>query len=171
MILKLIGSALIVFSCTLFGYTFKGKCLIRIKELENMLLCVEIAEKEISMFLSNVVDIFNKIIVYATDYNKVIFTKALNAHQNSDGEVFSKVWANTLNTVNNDIYTKEEISTFKKFGILFSVGDINIQNGNISELKTSLIKLINKAKENENKLCVSSKIGIYTGIVISVFLL
>ena len=87
MILKLIGSSLIFISCSLFGYTFKRKSLIRIKELENILLCIEITEKEISLFLSNIVDIFDKIIGYATYYNKNIFTTAMKEYQKSHNDL------------------------------------------------------------------------------------
>ena len=171
MILKLIGSSLIFISCSLFGYTFKRKSLIRIKELENILLCIEITEKEISLFLSNIVDIFDKIIGYATYYNKNIFTTAMKEYQKSDGEFFSKVWDENLENINNDIYSYNEICILKKFGLLLGGGDTSMQKKIIAELKTSLIELINNEKENEKKLSVSPKIGMYTGIVISVFLL
>jgi len=171
MIVKIIGFLIIVFSCGTFGYSVKRKHIIRLKELDNMLLCADILEKEMNLFLSTLEDAFSAVYPYASSYNKSIFKNAVKLHNESDGDSFQNIWIDTLNKAGNDIYNKEDTEVLKKFGNLLGVGDSQIQKENTISLKNSLHELIMDAKSKNEKINLFPKIGIYSGIIIAILLI
>ena len=172
MALKVLGSIFIILSCSFCGYSIKYKHSLRVKELENLLTCFDVININIATNLNNIYETLENVLSCSSEINRKIFEYLLSNQKRICDSSFSVLWKEALEKVNLEynIYEKEDMDALCKFGNMFGTGNYEIQSENIKTLKVAISKLIDKAKDDEKKLNVSAKIGIYAGIVLSVLL-
>ena len=173
MILKIVGMFLITFSCGTYGYLIKYKHIVRVRGIENFLLCFDILSSEITINSNTICNSFIKVINYADEYNRTLFNKTLELYNDSDGDTISCIWETVINEtfIRDKIYSSEDVDVLKKFGTLLGCGDINLQKDNIDNVKLLLNKHLTDAKLKNDKVNNTAKLGLYIGIIISVVLI
>ena len=171
-IIRTIGIVFIMFSCCLCGYATKYKYNMRIHELENFLLCIDMLQKEITLKSSTIYNSLLKLLDYADEYNINFFLKVMEIQRDSDGESISEIWntAITEATSTTAIYNNNDINIIKGIGGALGCVDITVQKENLDAIKTLLSEAIQSSKVNKDKIHISSKIGVYVGIIVSILL-
>ncbi len=172
MFLKIIGASIIILSSSLIGITVKQRHKILISELDNLMSCLRIIKQEISLSLSDITSIFEKRLSYASGQNYIIFDNFIRKAKNSNGDALSDTWTNSLREVQaNLLYCKEDLLIITELGSLLGAGDSNTQNDNIINIENKLQERIKIYNSKTEKTDISSKLGIYAGIVIVILLI
>lgn len=172
MLLKIFGALLIFISCLVCGYSVKALYSMRTKELENFLSCMDVFLNEICYSMNSISDAINNMLNYSSAYNKRFFEDFLNMYKNSDGTKIGDVWHQAVNNAEkyNTIYSKNDIEAIKRLGNLLGRGDVNHQSDNINTLKNEISRNIADSKAINEKMSISTKLGIYIGIIIVIIL-
>ena len=173
MVIKSVGVMLITISCALCGCSVKYKHNVRIKELQNLLLCFDIIGIEIAANLCNIYYAIKKAMEQASEINYILFSNVYINHKKLNEASFSSLWCEALDNIKSEymIFEDRDIEIFQKFGNMFGAGNTDEQEKNICVLKKSINTLLDEAIEKGKKINLSVKIGVYTGIVISILLI
>lgn len=172
MFLKLLGVLIIMISTILMGYCINEKNKNHIAELKNLVLCMEVFENEIRYNSYDIITALEKIGTKATFHNSILFDSFYHNAQNAGGEQLSVVWDKSLMEVSDKLcFDNKDIFEIRNFGKILGSGDSETQLKNILNFIISLKDNIEKAEEKVVKNGnVFSKLGIYFGLLIAVFL-
>lgn len=171
-ICKLLGCTLVFLSCSLAGYAFKNKTLLRVGELENMMSCMKVLENEIRVSMSDITAASSKVLEVAQNSNVFLFENLISATEINDGQTLSELWKKSvLSIIGKSYYSESDIKLFMRFGDVLGSGDAQSQIDNLKIFRTDLSKELEDARgEVDQKGTLYGKIGVYIG-VISVILL
>ncbi len=173
MFIKLSGCVFIFFSSFLMGLSFKQYTKRRLLSLENMLHCMQLFETEIRFSVNDIISSTEKILEFAENDNAVIFNSFLNNAHSRDGRALSEVWKLTVEKVADCVcYNKEDLKVLMEFGAALGTGDVETQIKNINclcgALRENIDFIKNKVIKNDD---VYSKMGIYVGMLLIIFLI
>ena len=173
MLLKLSGCVLIFFSSFLFGRSFKVSTKRRLLSLENMLSCMQYFETEIRFSMNDIICATEKILKIAVSDNALLFKTFLDNAQNTDGRALSEIWKSTVEKTGDKLsYDKDDLKVITEFGTALGSGDVENQIKNVERLCLSLRENIDYVKNKASKSDdVFSKLGIYTGALLVIFLI
>ena len=171
LIVRCIGSLIIILSCVLMGYISQLKSKFAAKELENIVLCMEMFNVEVQNKQLNIIDSFKNIYEYASYSNQTIFVDFIKLYNEQMNTNPCDIWNTSLiNNSNKLLFSKEELNILAEFGALLGTGDKNIHEINVESLKNSLNLKIAKRYEDVQKKHKAIKTCLYTGILLVIIL-
>ena len=170
MFAKIIGCALILIASTSAGYIAKFRADQRIKELENMLVCMQGFEYEICYNISDIIKATKNLVRISSIHNQKIFLSFLESAQKSNGKPLSEIWQETMNQKREECYfLKDDFEIISQFGSVLGCGNVDTQAKNIAILKERISKqILNLKTKSEKSGNLPAKIGIYAGLVVIV---
>ena len=171
-IAKIIGGIFVITSCSLAGFCIKFKTDIQIKELNNLLSCIDIMKNEMCIALKNVFEAIKIASDNASKINRDFFDQILNAqNDNTDIALFTK-WENALEKSNffKQIYGNKEMEALKNFGCVLGSVNVEVQEENFDRFKCATQDRINELKNNSKKSSIMGNLGVYIGIIIVILI-
>ncbi len=173
MYLKLIGCVLILFSSAFLGYSFKLHTQRTLSSYENLLLCMQVFEREISHTLNDILTITAQVADIAIDANLMLFENFLSKAKESNGKPLSAIWRENVCDCSKEwCYDKEDTNIFLDFGSILGSGDADTQIKNINKFCVKIEERISYLKNKKNKNDeIFAKLGIYIGVLLIIFLI
>ncbi len=172
MLFKFIGAVITVATCSMFGFAVKYRHKYHIEELKNLNVCFSIIKEEIRFSMNDIATALKNSVAYASESNKILLTNFINMSKESDGTVLSELWTRALdNTKKELIYDRTDLAVINELGNLLGVGDIETQQNNIIKIENKInerVKLLNSKNE---KMDITSKLGIYAGVILVILLI
>ncbi len=173
MYLKSIGSVLILFSSVFLGYSFKLQTQRTLDAYENLLLCMQMFERDIRHSLNDIITITTQVANIAIDANLVLFKTFLAKADIADGKPLSAIWRDAVCDCSKEwCYNKEDVNIFFDFGSFLGSGDVDTQIKNINKFCDKVNERIAYLKNKKIKSDeVFAKLGIYIGVLLIIFLI
>lgn len=152
MILKLIGSTIIISASSFLGYIFSKNCSRRPIELKELQSLLYMFENEIS-FLSNVLtDAFTKIYQSSNSNIAIFFKGTVKKLLNDPGITASNAWESAVReNILTTALNKEDEEILVSFGKMLGNSDLDGQIKNIHLTLSQLELQEEKAEENKKK--------------------
>lgn len=171
--IKLLSYIVIIFSCSMIGFSAKFASLSRLKDLENMKSCIQIFENEIRYNISDIIEAAKKIFAVAKGVNIKIFDVLIENDKMKTGIPLSEAWERGVRTaICQSNYSKSDVDAIVKFGNVLGSGDVNTQLKNLEFFCDNIDRCIDECREkNKKNADLYSKVGIYAGIVIVILLI
>jgi len=173
MYLKLIGCILILFSSMFLGYSFKLHSRRTLAAYENLLLCMQVFERDINNCSHDILAITTQLTNIATDANLLLFKNFVSKAKEGDGKPLSAIWRDAVHDCTKQwCYGKEDTDIFLDFGSILGSGNADTQIKNIHRFCDKINERMSYFKNNKNKSDeVLAKLGIYMGILLIIFLI
>ena len=173
MYLKSIGCVLILFSSVFLGYSFKLQTQRTLSAYENLLLCMQMFERDIRHSLNDILTITSQVAGIATDANLLLFKTFLSKAEAADGKPLSAIWCDAVCECSGKwCYDKEDADIFLEFGSILGSGDVGTQIKNINKFCDKVNERTNHLKNKKLKSDeVFAKLGIYMGVLLIIFLI
>ncbi|HHV28596.1 stage III sporulation protein SpoIIIAB [Acetivibrio mesophilus] len=172
MLLKIIGSLIVLVSSTLLGYMYSRRCSKRPGELRTLQGFLQIFENEIS-FMSNVLkDAFLKIYMYDDSGVSAFFKGTVDALENEAGLNASEAWTKAVKeNIKNTSLNSEDEEIIISFGKMLGSSDVEGQIKNIRLTINQLKLQEQKAEELRIKNeAMYRNLGILGGLAIIIIL-
>ncbi len=171
--IKIFGGFLTFLASSMLGYCITLKSQKRVVELENLKLYMHVFENEIRYNSSDIIEATENSYKSASEHNKIILDLFLKYSSDSQGQPLSTVWKKSVSNSKSLLcYNKDDIYSIVEFGEILGSGDAETQLKNIDVF---IKKLSDNIENSKLKLSGSekifSKLGIYTGLLIVVFLI
>jgi len=172
MMLKIIGSVLVIGASTFLGLIFSKNCAKRPYELRTLGIMLQALENEL-VYLSNVLsDAFKKISKLSDDAVSEIFRDAARRLEESPGTGAADAWKKAIKAnIKNTSLDKEDEEVLLSFGKMLGSTDIEGQVKNIrltlEHLKMQELKAEEKRKSN---VPLYRNLGLLLGIAIVLLL-
>ncbi|MDO5382608.1 MAG: stage III sporulation protein AB [Eubacteriales bacterium] len=171
---KLLGSIVIIGTCSCYGY-YKASCVKkRIEYLSEFIQILEVMKSNIGYSYMELPEIFNKL---SDNVNSKIFKdmfKGLYEELNKTDMInFGQAWNNGVKSLEkNNIFKPEEISAIKELDKITSYIDKDMQLTYIEMIKQELMLTVNNARdESSKKIRMYQILGVMTGMFIVVALI
>ncbi|MBQ6893992.1 MAG: hypothetical protein IJN40_00690 [Clostridia bacterium] len=158
MFVRLSGALLIIISCAGFGYCLNLRNNIKIKELNNLKLCLNCLENEMCVSYKTLQEALDEALNQASTLNKYLLEKILNNKKE-----------NELPDVN--IYNAKDLSVLKELHSITGCENTEMLRQNFTIIKDNLDNHISAFNDNIKNKSIMGKLAIYIGIVIVVFLM
>ena len=173
MYFKAIGCILILLSSVLLGYSFKLQTQRTLSAYENLLLCMQVFERDIRHSLNDIMTITTQVTGMATDANLLLFETFLEKAKAADGKPLSEIWRDAVCQCSAKwCYDKGDTDIFLDFGSILGSGDIETQIKNINKFCSNANERITHLKSKKIKSDeVFAKLGIYMGVLLIIFLI
>lgn len=172
MILKILGSLMIIGASSLLGYIFAKDCAIRPNELRTLQGLLQMFETEIS-YMSNVLtEAFHNISNTNSSKASVFFSSTVKNLMNDSSATAGQAWEKSVNdNIKLTSLNGEDKSILLSFGKMLGNSDLEGQLKNI-RLTISQLKLQEqKAEENRKKNeSMFKSLGVLGGIAIVIVL-
>lgn len=173
MLLKLIGSMLVIGASSFIGYVLSRECSRRPVQLRSLQGMLQMLENEIS-FLSNLLtDALERI--YKSSNNEVscIFKAALDNLSHDDGFNASEAWEKAVReNIKQTALNKEDEQILVSFGKMLGSSDLDGQLKNIKLTVNQLKLQEQKAEEYKRKNEAMYKtLGVLGGIAVVIILI
>ncbi|HHU60423.1 MAG: stage III sporulation protein AB [Bacillota bacterium] len=149
--MRLIGTALIVFSCGMMGLIVAGSYGKRVYNLRQLISFIQILESEIHFARTTLPDIIS---IQKNEYSGVIaeFLRILDdALQNEEGEEFSKVWAHGIINLGEEGFPSQVLGDMQELGRVLGINDVSEQTKHIKKTLIRLEQALQEAKSEQEK--------------------
>lgn len=173
MLLKIIGSVLIITASSFIGFVYSRDCSKRPQQLREIQSMLQMLENEIS-FLSNLLaDAFEKVYKSNKDATSLIFKSAFENLCGNTGYNAQEAWELAVrDNIKKTSLNEEDELILISFGKLLGNSDVEGQINNIrltiSQLKMQELKAEEIRKKNEN---MYRALGVLGGIASVILLL
>lgn len=172
MVLKIIGSIMVVFSSSYLGYVLAKDCSKRPNQLRELQNLVQMFENEIS-YLSNLLEeAFLKIYCSCTSEVGLFFKETIGKLKNDNSLNASEAWeAAVRENIKSTALNKEDEEIIVAFGKMLGNSDLEGQIKNIRLTLGQLKLQEDKAEESKKKNeLMYKRLGILGGIAIVIIL-
>lgn len=173
MILKIIGSLLVMTATSAIGFALARDCSRRPRQLRELQGILQMFENEIS-FLSNILtDAFLKIYASASSEVAEFFKATIDNLKAYEGINASEAWEKAVNdNIKRTALNKEDESILVSFGKMLGNSDLEGQIKNIRLTLTQLKLQEQKAEESRKKNeSMYKNLGILSGLAVVIILL
>lgn len=172
MLIKLIGSAMVIFASAVGGLYFGYRQYYRKSDLSAFLTAMEILENEINNF-SSLIEAFYKISKRLSG-NPVasVFEDTVKELEKKNGDEFEDIWKSKLLNFKNILYLNEEdYDKILSFGAIMKNADRDLEIRNINILKKYLRDKADEINEQYTKnRKIYQSIGFLGGLMIAITL-
>ena len=168
MLIKLIGSIIVLFSCGLAGFTLSRDTAKRPGELREMQGILQMLENEI-IYMSNFLEeAFENIVQRSNSSMKTFFNDTLVIIHSDKCRGFQQAWEQSLNNnIGKTALKREDLSILKDFGKMLGRSDAEGQMKNIKLTINLLDVQRHKAEEKRIKNeAMYRKLGVLMGIAV-----
>ena len=173
MILKIIGSLMVVFASAFIGWALSGNYSARTRQLRELQGLFKMLENEIS-FLSNLLaDAFGRICETSKCDTAEFFANAAMHMRNNPSLAASQAWEAAIeDVIGKTALDKEDKAILVSFGKMLGNSDVEGQVKNIEFVLNQLRQQENKAEEQRLKnAAMCRRLGVLGGIAIVIILL
>lgn len=165
--LKIIGSLLIIVSCTSAGFTHAFCIEARYKELWGIKRCISIMKSEVQYSYISLKEIFCNIRDYSGKENIAFWSALINEIEGKECKVFRNIWQENVRTyMKNSSLTKGDIEEFIKVGDTLGMVDRKQQ---ICMLEMYLKRVEESISLLENEKNKRKKMAKSLGLVLGFF--
>lgn len=152
MILKLIGSVMVISASSLAGYLVARDCSRRPGQLRDLQIMIRMLENEIKFLSSFIPDAFERICRWMDSPVKVFFEAALEKIKSDPGINLSSAWETAvMENVDKTALNAEDRDIVLAFGKMLGNSDLEGQMKNIEFTLQQLSLQERKAEENKKK--------------------
>lgn len=172
MLVKIVGSLIVLISSTLLGYTYSKRCSTRPRELRTLQGLLQIFENEIS-YLSNVLtEAFTKIYRYDDSRVSLFFKDTVEILKSNKGLNAQEAWTKAVkDNIGNTSLNSEDQEIIISFGKMLGSSDVEGQIKNIRLTLNQLKLQEQKAEELRGKNeAMYRNLGILGGLAIIIIL-
>ena len=173
MILKIIGSVVILLASTFLGYTFSRDCGRRPQELRSMQSMLKMFQNEIS-FLSNILsEAFEKIYRSSSSASASFFKGTIDILRENRSLTASEAWELAVKeNIGKTSLNKEDGEIVISFGKMLGSSDLEGQLKNIEMTLNQLHVQEQKAEEKRNKYeTMYRTLGVLGGLTLVIILI
>jgi len=173
LILKLMGSVLIISASSVMGYIWSRDCSKRPQELRTLQKMLQMLETQMNFMTDVICDAFQKVSSFSTSNVSLFFSGTVKILKENPGISVSEAWTTAV-TENFKMTSlnKEDREILLSFGKMLGSTDMEGQIKNIrltmSQLELQEIKAEESKKKNEK---MYQSLGILGGIALVIILL
>mgnify|MGYP001054977564 CR=1 FL=1 len=173
MLLKIIGSVLIIAGSSIIGFTLSSTYSKRPVQLKTLQSLIQMLENEIRFMSSIITDAFERIGRSSDNPVALIFTTTLKYLDNEEFTSIAQAWESSVNeNIGKTALTREDAEILVSFGNMLGNSDIQGQIKNITHTLQQLNLQQQKAEEAKKKYDTMYKtLGILGGAVAVILLI
>jgi len=173
MLLKIIGSIIVIFSSSFLGYVLSRDCSRRPVELRELQGLLQMFENEISFLSSYISDAFERISKSSTADASLFFSDTVRRLKEDNSLNASEAWEKSVTeNIKKTSFNKEDEMILVSFGKMLGNSDIEGQIKNIrltiSQLKNQEYKAEEIKAKNEKMI---RSLGILGGLAVVIILI
>jgi stage III sporulation protein AB len=173
MLLKIIGSIMIILSSSFIGYVLSRDCSRRPREIRELQGLLQMLENEISYLSSYISDAFERICKASTADVTIFFKDTASSLRKDDSLNASEAWERAVTrNIKRTSLSKEDEGILISFGKMLGNSDIE---GQIKNIGLALSQLKNQEQKAEEARAKSEKmfksLGILGGLAVVVILI
>jgi len=162
MIIKIVGSVLVIFASFAFFYEYSRKYVRRVAELEELNFLLTMLEGEMFYNLNPLPVAFSNISRGRKGVSD-IFAAAAEYIGNKEGAAVPGIFSRAIGEAKGGLHLNaEDFRIIEDFSAGLSSADIESQRGNINAAREKIMYRINAARDESKKL---TKLYIYLGIL------
>ncbi|WP_066500270.1 stage III sporulation protein AB [Abyssisolibacter fermentans] len=172
LIIKILGSLMVVISCSIFGFNIGTKYRIRVNNLNYLLNCIRILETEIVYMSNPVNEALHNIYSKCNKSYSYIFRDIAIMLEDEDcinvANCFKIVGYKNFKKL---AFNSEDIEIFLSIGSILGTSDRQDQKKHLNAISVQIINQLKEAKEEMKKNeKLYNKLGILTGLSIAIIL-
>jgi stage III sporulation protein AB len=168
MIIKIIGSLIIIISSTYYGISISKKYVKRVENIRNFQISLKIIESEISFLQTPVIEVFEKVDMNLGGRVGKVFKDTVLKYKKNKGIIISNLFENELVKAKEELFlNKEDIEVISSFCRQLGLSDINNQ---INIINHAYCKLELNEKEaqadKEKNVKLIRSLGLLFGVML-----
>jgi stage III sporulation protein AB len=173
MLFKIIGSIIVILSCSFLGFVLSGDCSKRPRQLRELQSLLQMFENQISYLSDIITEAFERIGRVGRNDMGIFFTRTVEILKERDAQSASEAWEKAVRQcIRTTALNKEDEEIMLSFGKLLGNTDIEGQIKNIrlavGQLALQEKKAEESRKKNEN---MYRSLGMLGGLAVVIVLL
>lgn len=173
MLFKIMGSLIVILSCSFLGFILSRDCSRRPQQLRELQTLLQMFENQISYLSDVLTEAFERISRVGNSEAALIFGSAAEILKNDSSRSAASAWEQAVRQcIRRTALNREDEEVLVEFGRLLGSTDLEGQIKNIRLTMEALHLQENKAEESRNKNETMYKsLGILGGIAVVIVLL